>query len=249
MIFNRLPDDCLKQIFFYLEHYIHLRMLESSHSFFCNGFSRDFIANYLSKRKQFIRDFFPPLIINMVGGYNQILHYPVIQSPTTRKNTRIYTSNYHIVPSPTFTDMPYSVMIGVVQQQAFISFIVSTTKLFGMGGHIPVDKDLSVLTIYSAAPFCLSEYRYFTRPEWMTHNNLISPTFSNSLAGYVDGYYHIHDLHFYNKIQYILSIQKQKDTDNPLHSFSIGSSHFDPLKIEVPNIPYYKKPLTHYIPL
>ena len=126
MIFNKIPDVCLQEIFLFVNDYVDIRMLQATAWFFNKDFSKDYVGEYIKKRKAFIQNYFPPLVISMVGGYNQILHYPIITQFNMRPNRRLFQENDYI-PAPTFQEMKYPVMIGVYKEQAFISIIIKIT--------------------------------------------------------------------------------------------------------------------------
>ena len=134
MIFSSLPDECLRDIFLYINDYCQIRILECSCSFFIKDFSKDYIDKYLRERKKFILNYFPRPIIDMLGGYDQLLHYPIIENPTIKKKHKItagvdsegLTDKFIIIPSPKFSEMEYPVMIGVYNDLAFISLIIET---------------------------------------------------------------------------------------------------------------------------
>ena len=239
MIFNILPDVCIEQIFIYLNDYIHLRMLESSHSFFTTGYSKDFISNYLSKRKNFIRNYFPSVIIEMLGGYNQILHYPILENPRIRNKRILFTGNYHIaiIPSPTFEQMKYSIMIGVTNHQPFISLVIEI--IHPLYPSVPSKKEKTVLTIYAEQPAFL-----FTRSgltpaytQWKTNNNFISHSFCEEIAGYTNGHFHILDFDFYKKIIHLVYHKSKYEN---LHNRPKYKTYSE---MHIENTPLYNKPL------
>ena len=124
MIFNCLFEDNLREIFVYLNDYIHLKMLQCSSSFFNKGFSKCYIDKYVHERKELLDKYFPNFVVNMLGGYNKALFFPEIINPTMRKR------NNFSIPSPKFYEMRYPVMIGVHNNQAFISFIMEHKKTY-----------------------------------------------------------------------------------------------------------------------
>lgn len=243
MIFNKIPDVCLQEIFIFVNDYVDIRMLQATAWFFNKDFSKDFIEQYITKRKAFIQKYFPPLIISMVCGYNQILHYPVITQFNMRPVRRLYSQENDYIPAPTFQEMKYPVMIGVYNDQAFISIIIKTTQLCVLGSHIPNESQYSVLTIYSSRPFSFTDWSANTGiapPEWKTNNNFLSPSFSPTILGYgMNDIFSILDQHLYDKIKNILSYENNTETLSIKTSYTYDNY----IRFEIPHIPQYNKPL------
>jgi len=234
MIFNKIPDVCLQEIFLFVNDYVDIRMLQATAWFFNKDFSKDYVDEYIKKRKAFIQNYFPPLVISMVGGYNQILHYPIITQFNMRPNRTLFQENDYI-PAPTFQEMKYPVMIGVYKEQAFISIIIKTTYLCVLGSHVPDECKYSVLTIYSSRPFSFTDNTGIALPEWKTNNNFLTPSFSPDILGTRnDASFSILDQDFYNKMKNILTYENNAET------LSLKTSY---IRFEVPNIPQYNKPL------
>tara|TARA_B100000927_G_C16472354_1_gene472062 strand:- start:330 stop:1118 length:789 start_codon:yes stop_codon:yes gene_type:complete len=242
MIFNKIPDVCLQEIFLFVNDYVDIRMLQATAWFFNKDFSKDYVDEYIQKRKAFIQKYFPPLVISMVCGYNQILHYPIITNFSLRANRRLFSQETDSIPGPTFQEMKYPVMIGVYKEQAFISIIIKTTQLCVLGSHVPGDLQHSVLTIYSSGQFCRfnDDPSQQNHPEWKTNNNFLSPSFSPDILGTRnDGVFSILDQDFYNKMKNILTCENNTET-LPIRTPYTYDKY---IRFEVPNIPQYNKPL------
>ncbi len=236
MSFNKIPDVCLKEIFIFVNDFVDIRMMQATSSFFNENFPKALIDTYIANRKALIQKYFPPLVVSMVGGYNQFLHYPVITNFTIRPNFRHFSYENDYIPSPTFQEMKYPVMIGVYNEHAFISVIIKSTRHYAPGNR-PPDRyqESSVLTMYSSA--------MSASPEWRTNNNFLSTSFSPNILGYgTNGLFSILNKDFYNKIKNILTYENNRK------SLSWNTTYDNYIRFEVPHIPQYNKPLIFTCP-
>ena len=75
-----LPDDCLNIIFLFVDELLDLYNLSLSCSYFNKDFSKDFIKKKFIHKSAFIRNYFPEPIIELAGGFYDMLFYPIFDS-------------------------------------------------------------------------------------------------------------------------------------------------------------------------
>ena len=240
MIFCSLPDDAIQDIFLYINDYCHIRILQCSCSFFTKDFSKDYINKYLRERKKFILNYFPRPIIDMLGGYDQILHYPIIENPTIRvkslESKDILNIKFdRIIPAPNFSEMVYPVMIGVYNNEAFISLIIETHSVleekwpdihelklkmcsaFKSGYHI--------LTIYSCKSRGISD----SHPPWITSNNYLYCVIKYSDS---EKRYKIIHRDLYRKIKDLLQSVRRSAIYNKLVNHGVDPSNLSQARLD-----------------
>jgi len=239
MLFGEIPDDCLRIIFHYIDELIEFRILESSCSFFHKGFTKDFINEYIQKKKIFIKTHFPDLIIRMVGGYNQILHYPIVHFSRPPYEHPIYLctgpKQGARQPNITFEHMKYSIMIGRYlsgnnRYQSFISFVIKSTLTQPFSHHCPDEIDYSVLTIFQTHAY----FGEFTDGSWSHSDHFLSKYNGNIFAAVKKGYFDILDTEFHDKL-FRLICDESKHTEN----FNIIYNYSSHKSYEIENIPFY----------
>lgn len=250
MIFSSLPDECLRDIFLYINDYCYLRILECSCSFFTKDFSKDYIDKYLRERKKFILNYFPRLIIDMLGGYDQILHYPIIENPTIRVNSH-ESKDIIIIPSPNFSEMVYPVMIGVYNNQAFISLIIDTHSV--LEEKVPEIYELElkmlsaiksgyhILTIYSCKSRGISD----SHPSWITNNNYLT-----CVIKYSDSKkrYDIIHLDFYRKIKDLLQSVRRSAVYSTLVNHGVDPSNLSQARLDSFERRHFRKQIGSSLP-
>lgn len=166
-----IPDDCINIIFLFVDELLDLYNLSLSCSYFNKGFSKDFIKKKFIHKSGFIRNYFPEMIIELAGGFHDMLFYPIFDNKyfDNKYNNQTFfiefTKNIHL------QQMKYPIMIGRFQDRSFITFVIKSTKKNFFKGMVEpcsnTEINYYVLSMYQ-------RYSYFESSWYTTEKNIFN---------------------------------------------------------------------------
>ena len=168
-LYRALPDDCLNIIFLFTHELLDFHNLYLSCSFFSKGFSKNFIKTKFIDKYGFISQNFPPTIIELAGGIQEMIFYPIFNDYNKLFNVSPYLLEFtqHI----SLDQMKYPIMIGKQDGKSFISFVIKCVKKNIYKSTIQQSNSQEityyVLSIYQ-------RYAYFEAPWYSTEKNIFS---------------------------------------------------------------------------
>ena len=82
MLLHNLPDDSFDIIFSSLQQILDLRSLQCTCRYFHKNELKNKINCIVENKKKIIKNTFPDLMIRILGGYNDVLHYNITNNLT-----------------------------------------------------------------------------------------------------------------------------------------------------------------------
>ena len=204
-IYHGLPDDCLNIIFLFIHELLDLHNLYLSCSFFSKGFSKDFIKTQFIHKYGFISQYFPPTIIEIAGGIQEMIFYPIFNDYNQIFNVSPYLLEFtqHI----SLNQMKYPIMIGRQNDKSFISFVIKCVKKNRYKNTIQQSNSQEinyyVLSIYQR--YAYPDSSWYSTEKNIFSDNLRYFNYTNGpIAGIKKGTYSIIDDHFHRNLLRII---------------------------------------------
>ena len=167
-----LPEDCFHIIFLFIDELLDLYNLSLSCSYFNKGFPKDFIRKKFIHKSAFIKNYFPEPIIELAGGFHDMLFYPIFDNKKFKWQNPTYFIEF--TKNIQLQHMKYPIMIGRYKEKSFIAIVIQYSKKNSFKGMVRecsnTEINYYVLTFYQ-------RYSYFESSWYTTEKN----TFNSNL--------------------------------------------------------------------
>ncbi len=167
-----IAHDCLFHIFSFVPEILDLYNVFTCCSYFNQGELKVFLKKKFMEKHAYITSHFPPMIIGLCGGIDQMIFYPIINNYTMILNKSPFFLEFtkHIQ----LHQMKYPIMIGRHYEKSFISFVVKSSKKTSFKGMVNecsnTEINYYVLSIYQR--YCYHESSWYTTERNIFNSNL-----------------------------------------------------------------------------
>ena len=168
MTINKLSDDNLNIIFDYINQVLDMRCLQCSCKYFNSNYPKKYIEMNIIEHKKKITNIFPELIIKYLGGYNDILHYYLLDKCLNNIEDieNLTLTSLHKSGHITIQTKKYDIILGMYSRNlGFISFSDQCMKSnTDFEGNTENNIDYIIYQKYNHinSDWYITEFNYFT---------------------------------------------------------------------------------------